>query len=80
MDLIAMPVSKRGNDLIFTWVYRRSKTIVARAFEEIESSAVSLAKLTFETICRRIGVPQRMTVLQMHPKSQDGVSETYILT
>ena len=34
---------------------------MARAFKEMESSAVSLAKLTFETICRRIGVPQRMT-------------------
>ena len=59
MDLISMPPSKQGNDLIVTWVDRTSKTIVARALKESESSSVNLAKLTFEAICCRFGVPQR---------------------
>ena len=60
MDLISMSPSKRGNDLIVTWVDRTSKTIVARALEESESSSVNLAKLTFEAICCRFGVTQRL--------------------
>ena len=60
MDLISMPPSKQGNDLIVTWVDRTSKTIVARALKESESSSVNLAKLTFEAICCRFGVPQRL--------------------
>jgi IS30 family transposase len=61
MDLISMPVSKQGNDLIVTWVDRTSKTIVARALKESDSSSSTLAKLTFEAVCCRFGVPHRMT-------------------
>ena len=61
MDLISMPVSKQGNDLIVTWVDRTSKTIVARALKESDSSTSTLAKLTFEAVCCRFGVPHRMT-------------------
>ena len=60
MDLISIPPSKQGNDLIVTWVDRTSKTIVARVLKESESSSVNLAKLTFEAICCRFGVPQRL--------------------
>ena len=61
MDLISMPMSRGGNDLIATWVDRTSKTIVARALKESASTSQDLARLTFESVCCRFGIPERLT-------------------
>ncbi len=62
MDLIGLlPKSRSGNDLIVTWVDRTSKLIVAKAIRQGNSSAKSLAELTFEAICCRFGLPVRIT-------------------
>jgi hypothetical protein len=47
MDLIAMSMSRGGNDLIATWVDRTSKTIVDRALKESASTSQDLTRLTF---------------------------------
>jgi hypothetical protein len=51
MDLISMPMSRGGHDLIATWEDRTSKTIVARALKESASTSQDLARLTFEAVC-----------------------------
>jgi hypothetical protein len=51
MDLISMPMSPGGHDLIATWVDRTSKTIVAQALKESVSTSQDLARLTFEVVC-----------------------------
>jgi len=62
MDLIGpLPKSRSGNDLIVTWVDRTSKLIVAKAIRQGNSSAKALAKLTFEAICCRFGLPASLT-------------------
>jgi hypothetical protein len=61
MDLISMPMSRGGYDLIATWVDRTSKTIVARALKESASTSQDLARLTFEAVCCRFGIPERLT-------------------
>ncbi len=61
MDLISMPMSRGGHDLIATWVDGTSKTIVVRALNESVSTSQDLARLTFESVCRRFGIPERLT-------------------
>jgi hypothetical protein len=61
MDLISMPMSPGGHDLIAAWVDRTSKTIVARALKESASTSQDLARLTFEEVCCRFGIPERLT-------------------
>jgi len=63
MDLIGpMPRSKDGNEWIVTWVDRTSKTTVAAAAAHKHTSAEDLARLTFEEICCRFGLPQNLTM------------------
>jgi len=53
MDLIGpLPVSKKGNTWIVSWVDRTSKTIVASATADSEA----IALLTFHKICCRFGL------------------------
>jgi hypothetical protein len=61
MDLISMPMSRGGHDLIATWVDRTSKTIVTRALKESASTSQDLARLTFEVVCCRFGITERLT-------------------
>ena len=63
MDLVGpLPASRAGNDMFVTWVDRTSKLIVAKAFKEKDgSSAEDLAKMTFEAICCRFGLPVSIT-------------------
>ena len=63
MDLVGpMPPSRAGNDMFVTWVDRTSKLIVAKAFKQKdESGAADLAKMTFEAICCRFGLPVSIT-------------------
>ena len=61
MGLMSMPMSRGGNDLIETWVDRTSKTIVDRALKESVSTSQDLTRLTFETVCCRFGIPERLT-------------------
>jgi hypothetical protein len=56
-----MPMSRGGYDLIATWVDRTSETIVARALKESASTSQDLARLTFEAVCCRLGIPERLT-------------------
>ena len=61
MHLISMSMSRGENDLIATWVDRTFKTIDARALKESASTSQDLARLTFETVCCRFGIPERLT-------------------
>jgi len=62
MDLIGpLPTTKLGNNSIVTWVDQTTKTIVATAAKALTSKE-TLARLTFQEILCRFGLPLNLTM------------------